>query len=253
MVNQDQAQGDAPEHQGPAPGSSRRPNPEQQSGQGHLQQQEVVVQPAVVGVLGQVAGQPGYGLHRRDVFEHPAHVGPPQPFETGVVINIRIRELVVMAVQADPINRALLAADRATGGEKPLQPMGDPEGPMAQEPVIADGHAQAGGDPIQHHEGSDGLPAPELGQQGNHGKNMDGCHEAEGCPIDAFAAWIDRAAAAVVAMQRLGPESAAVAAVDEGGLTGASSGFLRPIGWTGCRGRPDAEGGCGGHSGPTPD
>jgi hypothetical protein len=82
---------------------------------------------------------------------------------------------------------------------------------------------------------------------------MDGCHEAKGCPIDAFAAWIDRAAPAGVSMQGLGPESAAVAAVDEGGLTGASSGFLRSIGWTGCRGRPDAEGGCGGHSGPTPD
>ena len=253
MVNQHQAQGDAPKHQGPAAGSSHCSNPEQQSGQGQLQEQEVVVEPAVVGVLGQVAGQPGYGLHRRDVFEHPAHVRPPQPFETGVVIDIRIREFVVMAVQAHPINRALLAADRATGGEKAFEPMGDLEGPMAQEPVIADGHAQAGGDPIEHHEGSDGLPAPELGKECHHRKPMDGGHEAQGCPIDAFGAWMDRATAAGVAVQGLGPAFAAFPTVDGRGLTGASSGCLRSIDWTGCRGWPDAEGACGGHSGPTPD
>ena len=218
-----------------------------------MQQQEVVVQPAVVGVFGQVTGQPGYRLHGGDVFEHPAHVGPPQPFEAGVVINIRIGKLVVMAVQAHPVEGPLLAADRATGGEKPLQPMGDPEGPMAQQPVIADGHAQAGGDPIEHQEGNDRLPAPELGQQGNHGESMDGGHEAKGCPIDAFAAWMDRAAAAGGAMQGLGPAFAAFAAVDEGGLTGASSGCLRRIGRARCRGGPGAEGGCCGHSGPTPD
>ena len=240
MVNQHQAQGDAPEHQGPAAGSSHCSNPEQQSGQGQLQEQEVVVEPAVVGVLGQVAGQPGYGLHRRDVFEHPAHVRPPQPFETGVVINIRIRELVVMAVQADPINRALLAADRATGGENPLKPLGDPEGPMAQEPVIADGHAQAGGEPIEHQEGNDRLPAPELGQECHHSKPMDGGHEANGCPIEVFGAWMGRGAGAWVAVQGLGPAFAAFAAVDGCGLTGASAGRSRWIG-------------CSGHGGPTPD
>jgi len=253
VVHEHQAQGDAPEHQGPAAGSCDRSNPEQQGRQGHLQQQEVVVQPAVVGVFGQVAGELGNRLHGGDVFKHPAHMGPPQPLEAGVVINFRIGELVVMAVQAHPINRSLLAADRPTGGEKPLQPMGDAEGSMAQEPVIANGDPEAGGEPIEHQEGRDGLPAPELGQQGHHGEHMDGGHEAKGCPIDAFAAWMERAAAAWVAMQGLGPALAPFAAVDEGGPAGGSTGFSRWIGWARFRGWPGAEGGCSGHSGPTPD
>jgi hypothetical protein len=57
---------------------------------------------------------------------------PPQPLEAAVVINIRIGKLVVVSVQAYPINWAVLAADCTTGGEKPLEPMGYSEGPMAQ-------------------------------------------------------------------------------------------------------------------------
>ncbi len=54
VIDEHQAQGDAPEHQGPAAGAGEAADQEQQASQGQLQQQEVVVQPAVVGVFGQI-------------------------------------------------------------------------------------------------------------------------------------------------------------------------------------------------------
>ncbi len=40
------------------------------------------------------------------------------------MISIRIRELVVVAVQANPVDRPVLAAQGAAGGKEALQPLG---------------------------------------------------------------------------------------------------------------------------------
>ena len=106
--------------------------------------------------------------------------------------------------------------------------------------MIADGYAQAGGQPIVHKERDDRLPAPELGQEGNQGQSVEGGHEGDGSPAAALRAGLGLAMAASGLMQGLGPALAAFAAVDERGPTGASTGWPHWIG-------------CSGHGGPTPD
>ncbi len=183
VIDEHQAQGDAPEHQGPAPGTSDAADPEQQSRQGQLKRQEPVVQPAVVRVLGQVAGHARHGLHGRDWFEHPAHVAPPEASMAVVVISIRIGELVVMAVQSHPVDWAVLAAEGPAGGEEALQPLRQLEGAVRQQAVVADGDAEAGGDPIENQQAGNGLPAPEDGCQSQQAEGMNHDHESDRGPV----------------------------------------------------------------------
>ena len=124
VIDEHQAERDAPEHQGPAAGTGEAADHEQQAGQGQLQQQEVVVQPAVVRVFDQIGREAGNRAHRWDLFEHPAHVAPPEAAVAVVMISIRIRELVVVAVQANPVDWAVLAAQGAAGSKEALQPLG---------------------------------------------------------------------------------------------------------------------------------
>ena len=69
---------------------------------------------------------------------------------------------LVMAVQADPVNGAVLAAQGSAGGEEALQPLRKPQGPVGEHPVVANGDPEAGRDPIEDQQGCGGLPAPEL-------------------------------------------------------------------------------------------
>ncbi len=57
---------------------------------------------------------------------------------------------------------------------------------MREQSVVADGDAQAGGDPIEDEHGGDPLPAPETGQQGNDGENMNSDHESDRAPATSF-------------------------------------------------------------------
>ena len=238
VVHNDQAQGDAPKHQAPATSARGGADPEQQGGQGDLQQQEVGVQPAVVGILGQVAGEAGHCAHGGDGCKHPAHVAPPEAFEAAVVVNLGVGKLVVVAVQAHPIDRAVLAAEGAAGGEETLQPLGHPEGAVAEHAVVADRHAQAGGDPIEHQEAGHGGQAPELGQQGHHRQHMDDGHEADGDPGGGFRALGASGLAMARPVQGLGAALAADALVDEGGLAGgkALGGWCAGTNWCGHNG-----------------
>ena len=245
VIDEHQAQGDAPEHQGPAAGTGDGADPEQQAGQGELQGQEPVVQPAVVGIGGEITREPGHGSHGRDLLEHPAHVAPPEATVAVVMIRIRIGKLVVVTVQTRPVDRAVLAAEGATGGEEALQPLGHAEGPMAEQPVVADRHAQAGGDPVENHQRGHGGHAPEARQQGHQGQNVDRRHEADGDP------------AAATRNFRRGL-TAAGATQPGGALQGIHRGDGRRLmaAQTGSRGgsRGDRRTcSCGGHNGPAPD
>ncbi len=130
VIHDHQAQGNSPEHEGPAADATDAANPEQQHRQGQLQQQEIGVEPAVIGIAAEVATQAWHRLHGRNGLEHPSHVTPPEAAVTVVVISIRIRKLVVVAMQANPVDGAVLTAEGAAGGEKALQPGWDPEGSM---------------------------------------------------------------------------------------------------------------------------
>ncbi|EAU75180.1 50S ribosomal protein L9 [Synechococcus sp. RS9916] len=55
-------------------------------------------------------------------------MAPPEAAMAVVVISIRIGKLVVVAMQAHPVDGAVLAAEGAAGGEEALQPGGNPEG-----------------------------------------------------------------------------------------------------------------------------
>ena len=99
-----------------------------------------------------------------------------------MVIRIRIGELVVVAVQPHPVDRTVLAAEGAAGGEEALQPGGHLEGPVAEQAVVADRHAQAGGDPIEHQQAGHGRQAPKARQQRHQGQEVDHHHEADRAP-----------------------------------------------------------------------
>ena len=154
------------------------------------------------------------------------------------MIHFRIGKLVVVAVQAHPIDRAVLAAEGAAGGEETLQPLGHPEGAVAEHAVVADRHAQAGGDPIEHQEAGHGLQAPELGQQGHHRQHMDDGHEADGDPGGGFRPLGASGLAMARPVQGLGAALAADALVDEGGLAGgkALGGWCAGTNWCGHNG-----------------
>ena len=72
-----------------------------------------------------------------------------------------------MAMQANPVDGSVLAAEGSTGGEEALQPVGNREGTVREQAGVADRYPEASRDPIQHQNGSDRLPAPETGQQRN--------------------------------------------------------------------------------------
>ena len=67
-----------------------------------------------------------------------------------MVVHLGVGKFVVVPVQTHPVDRTVLAAEGAAGGEEALQPLGHPEGSVAEHPVVADGHPEAGGDPIEH-------------------------------------------------------------------------------------------------------
>ncbi len=179
VVHHHQAQGDPPQHQGPAAGAAHRAQPEEKQPEHHLKGEEPIVQPAVVGIAGQIPREPRHRLQRWNLLEHPEHVAPPEALVAVVMIGVRIGKLVVMAVQPHPVNRSVLAAQGAAGGEEPLQPEGHPESPVAEHAVVANRHPQAGRHPIEHQQRHHRLPAPELGQQGEHRQAMHHGHERE--------------------------------------------------------------------------
>lgn len=147
----------------------------------------MLVQPAVVGVFGEICCETRHRRHRWDLLKHPPHVAPPEAAVAVVMISIRIRKLVVVAVQADPVNGALLAAQGAARGKESLEPLGQAEGAVAEQSVVTDGHAQTGGDPIEDQQGGGGLPAPEHRQKRQGSKDVDGSHKADGSPAAAWA------------------------------------------------------------------
>ena len=80
----------------------------------------------------------------------------------------------MVAVQAHPVNGAVLAAQGAAGGEEALQPVGQPQSPVGEQSVVADGDPQAGRDPIEDGQGAGGFPAPEAWQEGDEAQAMQG-------------------------------------------------------------------------------
>ena len=156
-----------------------------------------------------------------------------------MVIGFRIGELVVVAVQAHPVDRAVLGAEGAAGGEEALQPVGHPEGAVAEQAVVADGDAQTGGDPVHHHQGTGGPGAPETGQQGHHRQEMERGHVGDRAPVVAFLGLGLRAALAGL-VQGLGANQGRGPVADGGGTAGVLG-----------RDVADRTGeGCGGHDGP---
>jgi hypothetical protein len=61
---------------------------------------------------------------------------PPKPELAVVVIRWIVGMEVVMAVQAGPIDRPMLATHGAAGGNHELQPAGHLKGSVGQEPVV---------------------------------------------------------------------------------------------------------------------
>ena len=92
---------------------------------------------------------------------------------------------MVVAVQANPVDWVVLAAQGAAGGKEALQPLGQAEGAVTEQAVVADGHAQAGGDPVENRQAGHGLPAPEHGQKCHHSKDVDAGHKANSAPTAA--------------------------------------------------------------------
>ena len=56
---------------------------------------------------------------------------------------------------------------------------------MTEQTVVADGHAEAGGDPVEDGQAGDGLPAPEHRQKCHQRKDVDAGHKADGAPAAA--------------------------------------------------------------------
>ena len=182
LVDNRQAQGDAPKHQGPATDARGVADPVEENPQNQLQGEEPTVQPAVIGIDREIASKTGHGSEGRNPDEHPAHVGPPKAQVAVVVVDSSVGKLVVVPVQTDPVNRAVLAAQGSAGGQDTLQPMGHPKGAMAEKTVIAQGDPQASGDPVKDQQGDQGLPAPEPWQQGHQGQAMDRRHVKDDSP-----------------------------------------------------------------------
>ena len=186
VIHEHEAKGDAPEHHGPTADARAAANPKEEQAKGQLQQEEIVVEPAVVGITGEITAQARHCLHGWNRLKHPAHVAPPEAAMAVVVIRIRIRKLVVVAMQAHPVDRAVLAAQGPAGGEETFQPGGHLERAMREQAVIADGDPQAGGDPIEDQQGADGLGAPEPGHQCHDREGMDRDHESDRAPSHAL-------------------------------------------------------------------
>ena len=105
-----------------------------------------------------------------------------------VVVGRIVGMEMVVAVQPHPIDRAVLAAEGAAGGDQRLQPAGHREGAMGQEAVVAERDPHTGGEPIEHQQRADRLPAPEAGQQRHQGEGVNHHHEHGGAPAAPLAA-----------------------------------------------------------------
>ena len=150
--------------------------------QGHLQQQEPAIEPAVEGVLEHVTGEAVHLLQGGDVVQHPFAVGPPQA-PGGVVVVVRlIGILVVVTVQTHPFDRTALAGQRAHQHQHALDPFRGHEAAVGHQPVQAEGHAQHG-DPVENPQDDQGLPAPELWQQGKDRAHVHHQHETGGAEL----------------------------------------------------------------------
>ena len=123
VIDDHEAQGNPPQHQGPTAGACSGADPEQQQAKGELQPEKVSIQPAVIGISHEIACETRHCGHGLDRVEHPTHVAPPEAAMAVVMIRIRIRKLVVMPVQSHPVDRAVLAAQGAAGCEKAFQPL----------------------------------------------------------------------------------------------------------------------------------
>ena len=178
VIDDHQAQGNAPQHQGPAAGPCGGADPEQQQTKGELEPEEVGIQPAVIGIADEIAGEARDRRHGFDRVEHPTHVAPPKSAMAVVMIRIRIGKLVVMPMQSHPVDGAVLAAQGAAGCKKAFQPQGEAEGSVREQAVIANRDAEAGCDPIQNEQAGDSRPAPEARQEGHNREGVDHDHES---------------------------------------------------------------------------
>ena len=124
VIDDHQAQGNAPQHQGPTSSTCGRADPEQQQTKGELEPEEMGIQPAVIGITHEITGEARHCRHGFDRVEHPTHVTPPEPAMAVVMICIRIGKLMVMPMQPHPVDRTVLAAQGPAGCEKALQPQG---------------------------------------------------------------------------------------------------------------------------------
>ena len=121
-------------------------------------------------------------LQRRNLVQHPLAVGPPQATGRIVVVVWLVGELVVMAMQPHPFDWAALAGQGAHQHQQPLKPFRGNEAAVGDQPVQAEGHPQHR-HPIKNGERHHPLPAPELGQQGEHGSHVHHQHETGGASL----------------------------------------------------------------------
>src|SRR5260370_17605788 len=70
--------------------------------------------------------------------EHPKHAAPPEALGRAVRIAFLIGMLMMLAVQRHPLQRAALHGKRPGEREEVLQKLGTFEGPLRQQPPIAD-------------------------------------------------------------------------------------------------------------------
>ena len=179
MIDKHQAEGNAPEHKGPTTSSARLTQPIESRRQGQLQQQKVAVQPAVVGNLLQVGGELAHILLGWHGVQHPGEVAPPEAEMTVVVVSWIVGVQMVMAMQAHPVDRTVLAAEGTAGSDNQLQPPGHLKSSVGQQTVITQGHPHTGGEPVQPQKDQQCCWAPEAWQQSDQRQGMDRHHEQQ--------------------------------------------------------------------------
>ena len=190
MINENKAQRNAPEHQGPAPHTKAATQKKQERRQWKLQQQKIVIQPAVVRHLLHVRGELADVMLGGDIPQHPSKMTPPEAQMTVVMVSGIVGMEVVVAVQTDPIDGTVLTAQGAAGGNEGFKPTRYRKGSVSEQAVVSEGHANTGGQPIKKQENNNRRATPEARHQRHHGQKMNHHHEQSRAPTTRQFPWL---------------------------------------------------------------
>lgn len=153
----DDAHEDSPDHKRPAAKGK------QQQTEGNLHENEVLLTNVVERVVVDILRHTGDIFIRRHFLEEPADVAPPEAFVRIMGIEMGIRVLMVLTVQADPTDRARLTTQRAAEYQEVFQPFRHLETSVADEAVPAEGDADSTGNPVKKDSDTYRCPAKVLG------------------------------------------------------------------------------------------